>query len=163
MGFNLAEIINKFISVKVIGSNIPDGWENPLATPKGQIVTSENESWKMRLNRLGRMKTAYASNVSLTQGSGTDLVTLSPTGYVAYPTHIVISSTGPGLAYFEWRSFKGGPNLILTKYLPSAGSFELDLDGAVMVGDGGALWLRFRADNAGSLGYGSVLYGEVLT
>lgn len=165
MGY-LMELANKFVPNRPHASSA-DGWENPFASPNGHIVVSETESMKKRMARLGQIKTAYINKVTLTQGSAMNVLPITPTdGFVAIPYKIVMSISAPGLLYLDWQQQKGqtggtnGADNIFTHYMPAAGSWELDLNGEVMVGNGGYINLVANPDGTGTFAWASIIYAE---
>lgn len=166
MKINFTKIIDKFISTKP-HSMSADGWENPFASPNGHIVVSETENMKKRMGRLGQIKTAYINKVTLTQNTAMNVLPVTPTdGFVAIPYKIIMSISGPGLLYLDWQQQKGqtggtnGADNIFTKYMTGAGSWELDLSGEVMVGNGGFINLVANPDGTGTFAWASIIYAE---
>lgn len=135
-----------------------DGWENPYGTGAGQIVTSIQDNWQARLARLGATRMNYQGKTAMVQGVTTGLGFARPSkGNVAFITHAIISTDGPGVAYMGYSI--GNDTILCQKYLPSAGSFEIKFDGVVMVRD--EFSMSFRADNVGTNAYSSVIWLEV--
>lgn len=149
MGFNISQIINKFLPTRPHSSSA-DGWENPYQTSAGQVVTSVQESWHVRLARHGGNNSSNAVKVACTQGVANTILNVRPsTGRLAYVTHAIVSADGAGVAYI------GG----LAKYIPAGGSFEIKLDGAMLID---YEWtLKFKADNAGTTATASMMWMEV--
>ena len=158
MGFNLSEIINKFLPIRPHSSSA-DGWENPQGTGAGQIVTSQQDNWQARKARLGATKMAYANAVNIpTAGTTALALSVKPkAGNVAFITHIIISADGAGTAYVG--NTIGNDLYYATRRLFSAGSFDLKLDGAIMVRD--ELKINFNADTAGTKVWASAIWMEV--
>lgn len=169
MGFNLSQIINKFLPIKP-HSTSADGWEDPTGTGRGHLVVSETEQMKKRMARLGQVKTAFVTKASIPQNTFTIVYSYIPTnGYVGIPLKISISTTSPCYVYLQWQqrigqgSEAGGASNIFSKYLPSAGSWDLDLNGEIMIGTGGpSLQVTMNPDNVGAFGWFSMIYAEEL-
>lgn len=148
--------------VKVIGSNVADGWENPYNTSQGQKVVSVSEPWGVRLSRQGLVRNAHVESVALTSGVGTNvLLQTVTTGYTGWPLHITISATGAGLAIIAFQRSSGGSWENITKYLGVGGSWELQPEGLIKVGSATQIQLIFKADAVGQTGHASLLWAEV--
>lgn len=157
--FNMiTEIFNKIITIRPHSSSA-DGWENPHATGAGQLVTSEQENWHARKARLGATKMAYANAVNVpTAGSTSLILNVTPkSGNVAYITHIIVSSDGPGVAYLGHTI--GNDLYYATRRMFSASSFDLKLDGSIMVRD--EFRINFNADAANTKVWASAIWMEV--
>jgi hypothetical protein len=149
MGFNISQIINKFLPTRPHSSSA-DGWENPYQTGAGQLVTSEQENWQVRLARHGGNNSSNAVKVAMTQNVATTVLNVRPSpGRLAYVTHVIISADGSGVAYIG----------NMAKYILAGGSFEMKLDGAMLID---YEWtLKFKADNAGTTATASMMWMEV--
>lgn len=158
MGFNISQIINK----------IKLDTENPYARKYGQLPISVVEPWEMRMARLGLIKNVYApsAGTSLTQGSFTTLYTTlgapeQRAGYNIIPMLMIISANSPGLIQIEFATEQSGTTQYIQKYLGQAGSWEFKPEGLIKTGDLAVLSIKFKADNASSVGWFNMMYAEV--
>lgn len=90
MGFNISQIINKFVPTKRIDDDLR---ENPFQTPFGQEIISVEENFWSRLNRLGRPQSSFVNGQSygVVTASGAGSIEASP-GCVLYPKSIIFSA-----------------------------------------------------------------------
>lgn len=168
MGFNLVDIISKFVPIRPHSSSA-DGWEDPFGSGKGQIVVSEKEAMKKRMARQGQVKSGYASKVALTAGTPIGVLGLAPQdGFVAIPLKLSVSVSAPALVYLQWdqrqnQSTENGiAHNIFTCYLPNAGNWTVDFNGEVLLGNGTNASLNATADSAGAFAWASFIYAEEL-
>jgi hypothetical protein len=167
MAFNLSQIVNKFLSTKP-HSTSADGWENPFASPNGQIVTTQSEVMKKRMARLGQIKSSTPVNkTALTQNTPKIITTITPTdGFIGIPLKIIVTMQDAGLVYLDWKQrpnqdTETTPFLnYLNRYFLSAGTWELSLDGEIMIGDGCSLKVTATSDVVTNNAWCSVLYAE---
>lgn len=147
-----------------------DGWENPNSTPNGQITVSTSEQMKKRMSRLGQIKTSVPiNNTSLTQGTPKIITTITPTdGFIATPLKINVTMLDKGLVYLDWiqRPNQGtevsGADNYFNRYFLTGGTWELTLDGEIMIGNGCSLKITATSDVTTNNAWCSVIYAEEL-
>jgi hypothetical protein len=89
MGFNITQIINKFLPTKRVDDDLR---ENPFQTKFGQEIVSVQESFEARLWREGRPISQFANGNALPTGSDTTISMYASAGCELYPVHISITA-----------------------------------------------------------------------
>ncbi|PEJ48208.1 hypothetical protein CN692_24180 [Bacillus sp. AFS002410] len=158
MGFNITQIINKFVPTKRVDDDLR---ENPLGTKVGQEVVSVSETFWARMAREGRQpKGVFANNVTLPNTGAFTSIAFNPTVDCAfYPKHLSVSSNVDAeliiqlntnipqvVAMYPIRVFvKAGTPIIIE----CDGEMVIDSNGTIVVG---------AINNGASAG---VLYGAI--
>jgi hypothetical protein len=164
MGFSISQIINKFIPTKQIGSDIPDGWENPFGTGNGQFAFTEAETYEARMARRYKVKNQALNNVALTQGSSTQIIALTcRQGYVTIPLMISLGMSDAGYISFAFQNMPGdGVWMDFGTRIQNGGGNQMYFPkGAFRIPGGSSLQIAATATNASTKGLGSIVYVEV--
>lgn len=169
MGFNITQIINKFVPVKSVDSDLR---ENPFNTLHGQEIVSVQENFWARLNREGHARNAILTDFQPTADNTFRYSTLyTPSiGAILYPSVITLSAdidcdlaikitTGVN----DIAGVSGGQDFYFMVHKKAREEWKMDFKGDLQVfaDNGGKISVGGRLGSAGKL-HASFLGVEVM-
>lgn len=152
MGFNIAQIINKFLPVKMTDSDLR---ENPFQSKVGQEVVSVEENYEARLWRQGRVQVGGASDKALTAGTNQVSGTMYPSpGCDIIPIYLSASCDVDAVITFQYdtkvRQNGLSDGVYYETYFLKAGTvLQKEPKGAYRILEGGSMSILVNPLTAG--------------
>lgn len=148
MGFNVSQIINKFVPTKRVDDDLR---ENPFNTEYGQEIVSIQENFWARLNREGRPRPYILRGTDIT--INTDfypLTVLSPYDCILYPSKVVASANVDGEIIVQVQTgLQDVGNIYYNAFVKAGTPFVLDFKGDVFLIEGGSIKIGINSANTG--------------